>query len=165
MPSRIAVVLLTAFGLALAMPAAAQWKWRDKNGQTQYSDLPPPSGVTDQDILQRPSSTQRKALPAVAVASATSAAPLLAAKGSEPELEAKRKKAEADEAATKKAEEAKLAKARAENCSRAQGQLRTLDSGVRIARTAANGEREYLDDTQRAAEAKRARDIAASECK
>ena len=168
MPSRLAAVLATVLGLALVMPAAAQWKWRDKNGQTQYSDLPPPAGVADQDILQRPTAgSHRRATPQAAAvpASAASGAPLAAAKASEPELEAKRKKAEQEEADKKKAEEARLAKARAENCSRAQQQLRTLDSGVRIARTKPDGEREYLDDPARAVEVKRSRDIIASECK
>jgi hypothetical protein len=34
--------------------AQTQWKWRDKTGRTQYSDLPPPSAVPEQDILARP---------------------------------------------------------------------------------------------------------------
>ena len=29
------------------LPAAAQWKWRDKRGQVQYSDLPPPRDIPD----------------------------------------------------------------------------------------------------------------------
>ena len=43
--------------------------------------------------------------------------------------------------------------------------MRTLDSGVRIARVTANGEREILDDKQRADETKRTRDIIAADCK
>ena len=35
----------------IALPAEAQWKWRDKGGHVQYSDLPPPAGTPDQDIL------------------------------------------------------------------------------------------------------------------
>ena len=35
----------TLFGATLALPVAAQWKWRGANGQMQYSDLPPPPGV------------------------------------------------------------------------------------------------------------------------
>jgi hypothetical protein len=83
----------------------------------------------------------------------------------DPELEARRKKAEADQAAKVKAEEAKIASAKAENCDRAKEHMRTLDSGVRIARVTANGEREILDDKQRADETKRTRDIIAADCK
>ena len=120
--SRTAVVLAIVLGLAAALPVGAQWKWRDKSGQTQYSDLPPPAGVADQDILQRPTAGQRKPPPvavAASGASAAAAAPALAAKASEPELEARRKKAEQDEATKKKAEDTRLASARAENCTRA----------------------------------------------
>ena len=162
------VALAALLGLTLALPAAAQWKWRDKAGQTQYSDLPPPPGVPEADILQRPSGAtlQRRGAPvAAAPASAASAAPLTAARASDPELEARRKKAEQEVADKKKAEDAKIAATRAENCSRAKEQVRTLDSGQRIARINAAGEREVLDDAARAAETKRARDAMASECK
>jgi hypothetical protein len=177
------VVLIAALGLALAMPALAQWKWRDKGGQTQYSDLPPPAGTPDQDILQRPNSAQRRApaaLPAASAASgaatASSGAPLLAPKGSEPELEARKRKAdqeeaakkksdEAAEAAKKKADEARVAAAKAENCTRAQAQLRAAESGSRMTRTNAQGEREYLDDAARSKEAQRARGVIATDCR
>ena len=154
-------------GLTLALPAAAQWKWRDQRGQTQYSDLPPPPGIPDSAILQRPNAgnaARRAVLPA-APASAASAAPLAAVRASDPELEAKRKKAEQEAADKKKAEEEKVAAIRADNCSRAKAQMRTIDSGMRIARVNEKGEREILDDAARAAEAKRTRDAIASECK
>ena len=80
-------------------------------------------------------------------------------------LEEKKKQAEAAEAAKKKAEEQKLAQARAENCKRAREGKATLDSGVRMARTNDKGEREVLDDTQRAAELKRINGIIQSDCK
>lgn len=160
------IVALAAFlGLTLALPASAQWKWRDKTGQTQYSDLPPPPGVPESDILQRPNANAaRRAAASVAPASAASAAPLAAARASDPELEAKRKKAEQEVADKKKAEEAKIAAAKADNCGRAKANMRTLDSGVRMTRTNEKGEREFLDDAQRAAEAKRTREIIASDC-
>ena len=168
---RSVALLAAALALTLALPVSAQWKWRDKSGQTQYSDLPPPAGVADQDILQRPVVGKRKA-PAVTAASVPAsgasgpaAAPQLAAKASEPELEAKRKKAEQEEATKKKAEETRQAAVRAEACTRAQGNLRTFDAGVRVSRTNDKGEREYLDDATRAAEARRAREIITTQCK
>jgi hypothetical protein len=168
---RSVALLAAALALTLALPASAQWKWRDKTGQTQYSDLPPPLGVAEQDILQRPQVGQRKGQAAAAPAapasgaSGAAAAPLQAAKASEPELEAKRKKAEQEEAAKKKAEDTRQAAVRAEACTRAQGNLRTFDAGVRVSRTNDKGEREYLDDAARAAETRRARDIIATQCK
>ena len=80
-------------------------------------------------------------------------------------LEEKKKQAEAAEAAKKKAEEQKVAAARADNCKRARSAKADLDSGVRIARTNAKGEREVLDDAQRAAELKRVNQIIAQDCK
>lgn len=148
------------------MPAAAQWKWRSKGGQIQYSDTPPPAGTPDQDILQRPNGAlQRRMMAAPETTSAASAAPAASASRVEPELEAKRKKAEQEEAAKKKAEDDKRAAQRAENCTRAKSYQRTLDDGIRIARTNDKGEREILDDKQRAEEARRTRDIINSDCK
>jgi len=158
-----ALTCAAVLGALLAVPAQAQWKWRDKTGQTQYSDLPPPPGIAESDILQRPNANQRLA-PAAAASGAASGA-LLVPKGSDPELEAKRRKVEQDVAAKKKAEDEKVAIAKADNCLRAKAQMRTLDSGVRLSRTNDKGEREVLDDATRAAETKRAQDIIASDCK
>jgi hypothetical protein len=157
---RLSFVLVSALiGVTLALPAAAQWKWRDKGGQIQYSDLPPPAGTAEQDILQRPAAALRRVVPA-------SAPPVAAApKMVEPELEAKRRKSEADEQAKNKAEEEKAAAVRAENCTRAKSYLRTLDDGMRIVRTNDKGEREYLDDRQRAEEARKTRETISSDCK
>lgn len=160
-------MLAALLGLTFSMPACAQWKWLDKNGRTQYSDLAPPAGTPDHDILQRPGTGTHQAtpLPPAAPASAASGSPLLAPKASDPELEAKRKKADQEAADKKKADDAKAAAARADNCSRAQTQMRTIDSGLRMARINAKGEREVLDAAARAAETRRTREIIASECK
>ncbi|MGZ5185971.1 MAG: DUF4124 domain-containing protein [Caldimonas sp.] len=164
----VAAVLLLA-----ALPAEAQWKWRDKGGRVQYSDLPPPVGTPDQDILARPTVQQRRAAAAAsAPASAASTASLQAAASSpltprvvDPELEARRKRAETEQAAKVKVEEERVAATKADNCARARAQLRTLDSGVRVSRTNEKGEREFLDDQQRADETRHAKDAIAADCK
>jgi hypothetical protein len=158
--------------LLVTLPAEAQWKWKDKSGRVQYSDLPPPVGTPDQDILGRPTARRTAASPVVQAASAASA-PLaapgasgpLAPRAADPELEARRKKAESDQAAKAKANEEKIAALRAENCARAKAAVRTYDSGVRIGRINEKGEREFLDDKQRADEARRAKDAVAADCK
>ena len=171
--SRSSILCVLAISLAvLSCPASAQYKWRDKNGAIQYSDMPPPQGTPDKDVLQQPASAARKpaaaAVPAAAPASGVtvSAAPI---KGGEPELEAKRKKMESEQAAkTKaeaKAEDDKQAAARAENCTRAKAYQRTLDEGTRISRTDAKGERDILDDKGRAEENRRVKNIITSDCK
>ena len=146
MSRRVPLLLAAVLGACLALPAVAQWKWRGPNNQIQYSDLPPPAGVAEKDILQRPSSSVLRAAPvevvaALAPAASAASAPLLQPKGTEPELEAKRKKAEQDQADKAKAEEQRLAAAKVENCTRARAHVRSLDSGLRMARVNDKGER------------------------
>ena len=88
----------------------------------------------------------------------------LVPKGVDPDLEAKRKKAEGDVAAKKKADQERVAAAKADNCNRAQAQLRDFESGLRVIRTNEKGEREYLDEKQRAEESKHAKDMIAADC-
>ena len=181
LPRWIIGAVAALFVSTLSLPASAQWKWRDKNGQMQYSDLPPPPSVSDRDILLRPSVGQRAAIQpstgtsttaASASASASASAgisaeraPALVPKGVEPALEAKRKQSEQDEANKRKADEPRLAAVKAENCSRAQANLRTLQSGSRMTRTNEKGEREVFDDAMRAEESRRTREDIASNCK
>jgi Domain of unknown function (DUF4124) len=159
--------VLTIAIAVLSLPAAAQYKWRDKAGVVQYSDMPPPAGTPEKDVLQQPSSASRKtpspAAAATPASGVTVSAPPL--KGGEPELEAKLRKAEQEKAAKTKAEEDKQAAARAENCTRAKAYQRTLDDGVRITRTDAKGEREVLDDKARADEVRRTKNVIVSDCK
>jgi hypothetical protein len=164
MPVRPAL-LAVAFAAALAAPSAyAQWKWKDASGIVQYSDLPPPPGIADRDILQRPApAAMMRAAPQAASAATMGASG--AARGVDPELEARRKKAEQDEAARKKADEDRAGAARADNCARARGNLKALDDGLRMARLNAKGEREVLDDQARAEESRRTRAVIASDCK
>ena len=69
------------------------------------------------------------------------------------------------EQAKRKDEEEKFAKAKVENCTRAKEAKATYDSGTRISRTNASGEKEVLDDAARAAEVKRLLSIMETDCK
>jgi hypothetical protein len=166
------LVLAVVIGSTLALPAEAQWKWRDKSGRIQYSDIPPPPGIADSDILQQPTAPKRQVVipiqpsgdAANAPASAASAASAPLTKG-EPELEARRRQIEQDKATKAKLEEENLAIQRAANCIRAKGAVKGLEDGVRVSRTNEKGEREFLDDKQRAEELVRAKSIVASDCK
>ena len=174
-----AMKLLRAILLGIAcaaLPALclAQWQWLDKDGRKVFSDQPPPPDVPAKNILKQPTGAKARmgeisitpaapASAAVAAAKPSASAPKLT--GKDKELEEKKKQTEAAEADKKKAQEEELAKARAENCERTKQAKATLDSGVRLAQTNAKGEREVLDDAQRAAEAKRLEKLIASECK
>lgn len=157
------VALLLILGTALSLPASAQWMWRDAQGKPVFSDRPPPADIPDRNIVQRPSGAARAAPPAPAAAPAASATPAPPS-GQDKELEQRRQQAEAAEAARQKAAQEAQAKARAENCARARQNKASLDSGIRITRTNAQGEREFLDDAQRAAEQRRTQDIIARDC-
>ena len=174
---RLACLALSAALLSLPLLAQAQWKWRDANGRVTVSDRPPPAGIPARDILQQPGgSTPPGATPRPATAAAPADAASGPARPVDPELEARKKKAdeaaaakkkaEAEaEAAAAKAEEQRLAAARRDNCDRARGALRALEDGQRVARTNAAGEREFLSDAQRSAEAARMRAVVASDCR
>jgi hypothetical protein len=164
----------TLLGLACALPVLsfAQWQWIDKDGRKVFSDQSPPADVPAKNILRRPGS---RAVPAEAAepagaASATAqaakpagSAPKLS--GKEKELQDKKKQAQDADAAKKKALEEEVAKMKADNCVRAKRSKATFDSGVRVSRMNDKGEREYMDDAERAAETKRLEGIIASDCK
>lgn len=145
-----------------ALPAQAQWKWRDKNGQITASDLPPPRDIADKDVLQRPDLTVRRAATAPAAASAAASAPRPAG---DPQLDARKRASDQEQQARLQADEERLKLQRAENCRSARGHAAALESGQRIARTNDKGEREVLDDKGRADEMRRAREVIASDCK
>lgn len=144
---------------------AVQWKWIDAQGKVQYSDRPPPSDVPDKNILKRPANrlppTGAKGLASNAAAlSAPSAKP----DSTEPELEKKRREAEAAETAKQKAEEEKRAQAKADNCQKARKYERALEQGYRVSRVNDKGEREFLDEKALAAEKANARRVMSSDC-
>jgi hypothetical protein len=162
---------LVGVALALALPAAsfAQWQWIDKDGRKVFSDQSPPADIPAKNILKQPGARGRSvtpaepAAPAAVPAKATPASPKLS--GKDKELEEKKKQAEAAEAEKKKEQDEQVAKERADNCARMKTAKTTLDSGARIARMNEKGEREYMDDAQRAAEGKRLETLIARDCK
>ncbi|MEC5213868.1 preprotein translocase subunit SecD [Polaromonas sp. CG_9.5] len=150
--------------------ALAQWQWIDKDGRKVFSDRAPPAEIPEKNILKQPG--LRAPLPAAdADAAPAAAAPLVANKagtpkipGKDTQLEARKKQAEDEENAKKKAEEEKLAKSRADNCERAKKGLVAVQSGTRLSVINAKGEREFMDDNERAKETKRLQGIADSDC-
>jgi len=151
----------------LSMAASAQWQWIDKDGRKVFSDRAPPVDVLDKNILKRPAG---RTTASVAAASVPASAPLEAASapklsGVDKELAEKKKKAEEAEAAKRKADEEKVVKAKVENCARAKQAKSNFDSGVRIARNNAKGEREVMDDAARSAEVKRIQAVIDADCK
>jgi hypothetical protein len=166
---RLRPIALLALAMLSAPCAMAQWQWLDKDGRKVFSDQAPPPGIPDKNILKRPGQRNAAADPQAAASAAASApapaAPAPKVSGKDKDLEQKRKQAQAEEDEKKKAQEEEVARARAENCDRAKKSKATIDSGVRISTTNAKGEREIMDDTARAAEAKRMDAVIARDCK
>jgi type IV secretory pathway VirB10-like protein len=169
--TQLAALALVAVGLAA--PAVAQWAWKDDNGRTVYSDRPPPPSIKADRIVRQPSNAQQvlpsSGTPAAdAPARATDtrpAAPAAAPRSvAEQEMEFRKRQQERADAERKAQEEQAKAAAKAADCERARGYLRSIEEGQRIARTDAAGNRELLDDSQRAAEAERARRSIAAAC-
>ena len=166
-------LILALASSSFALTAVAQWQWIDMDGHRVFSDRAPPTDIPAKNILKQP---HRGNAAAQATGAASDAAPGQAPTASTPakppsketketELEAKKKQAEAQEAAKKKTEEESLAKTKAENCERSKNGLATLQTGVKIITTNANGEREVMDDAARTVETKRLEGIIQSECK
>ncbi|MDQ3058559.1 MAG: DUF4124 domain-containing protein [Pseudomonadota bacterium] len=169
------LILALVSGL-LALPALAQWQWIDKDGRKVFSDRAPPLEIPQKNILKQPAhriAADDSAPPAsapVPALAATASAPALKASmptpsGKDAELEAKKKQAEQEEAAEKKAAEDKQKKIKADNCARAQRNLITMQSGLRVAVTNAQGEQEVMDDAARALETKRLQGMVRNDCK
>lgn len=157
---RSARIALLALACCLPLAASAQWLWLDKDGRKVFSDKAPPPEVAPDRILKQPGG--RFATQAAPAASAALALPKPS--GTDNTLAERRKQLQAAEAEKKKAEEAKVAALRAENCSRAKSSKATYESGVRLAQVNAKGEREILNDDQRATEVKRLNEIIARDC-
>lgn len=168
---RARFIMLALLGLTLSGSALAQWKWRDAQGQVLYSDRPPPSSVPERDVLQTPAAAAPRirvisSLPLGASAPAEAASQPKGKSEAKPDAEAdaRRRKLDQEQADKARIEEQKNAAARRENCSQARSYLRSLEDGMRIARTNEKGEREILDDKQRAREAEHARSVIGSDC-
>ena len=167
---KAARIALVALACSVPLLASAQWQWLDSSGRKVFSDKSPPPEIPANRILKKPGGRGGRSVdveqPAPVAAAATSAAaPVPKPSGKDKALEEKKKQAEAAEAAKKKAEEEKLAAGRVENCNRAQTSKATLESGMRVSRVNTKGEREFVDDAQRAAEIKHLNEVIARDCK
>jgi hypothetical protein len=142
---------LTLIVLAcLPLVATAQvYQYKDANGNTVFSDSPPPGAKAIRKDI--------KVAPPAAEAPGTDL---------QEKLQGFQQRREAAAA-----EESRAAKDRAErekadaNCTRARNKLAALQSGQRIVRYNAQGEREFIDDATRATETTDAQQSVSEWCK
>lgn len=167
---------LLFLGSVCAMPlvANAQWQWIDKEGKKVFSDQPPPPDIPEKSVLRRAGAPTPRAnfspagaAPETAAMAAPSASAASAPRptGVDKELEEKTRKAAEAEKAKQAAEAQKVAKSKADNCGRARQGKATFDSGIRVARLNAQGEREIMDDKARAIEQQRLQSVIDNDCK
>ncbi len=162
---RPAVLVLALF---LALPAMAQiYSWKDRDGRVHYTDTPPPTG--EFTVIQRPRGLQPSPPPAEDSGDAAAAAegepdPNRPRTLSEREREFRERRAAQAEAQAKTQEDAAREAERQRFCEQARNQLAALESGQRISRFNAQGEREFLDDDARSAEAARLQGQIAQHC-
>jgi hypothetical protein len=154
-------VLIAA--LVFSTAAAAQWAWKDENGRVVYSDRPSPASIKSDRIVRQPGGQ---------VLNTTGAAPDAKGVGkaeapktyAERDAEYKKRQSDLAESDKKSAEEQAQQTQRRADCERARSYAATLESGARVVRSDAKGERVYLEDDQRAAELARAREVMARSC-
>jgi hypothetical protein len=138
-------ILILAIAAFTAPALAQQYKWVDKNGRIGYGDTPPAGAKVT--LLKGPSGPAAPA--AKADAKEAPKGPLTPA---QQDAAFRKRQQEAEKARELQAKRAEEAQAKQQNCANAQAQLRALESGQRIVRTDAKGERYYIEDAQRASE-------------
>jgi len=159
MTRRAALVLALMIAPMFSTPAAAQiYSWKDKDGRTHYSDVPPPTG----EVKTLRGAPARASTPA---ASDTQQTTDTADGSSKPAADSNAPSRDPRDAASRAAEAEAREADRQRFCEQARNQVTALRSGQRMARLNANGEPEFLDDAARAAEAERLQGQADQICK
>jgi hypothetical protein len=170
---------LILLALAAAPDASAQFQWRDANGRMVYSDMPPPMSVEPGSVIRgaaRPAPAGRPAGAADTSAAAGAdaaqpavpdrAAPTATAPPSaaDRELEFRKRRMERADAERKAAAAAQQAQLRASVCEDARSSVNALESGMRLSRVNAQGEREVVEESQRAGRLEAARRTVKDTC-
>ena len=148
--NRIALAVL-ALALAPAVSAQQLYKYTDKDGKTVYTDQPPANAESKPVRVQA----------APATATAPAAAPT--AVGKDKELDKGRK--EAAEKAKKSEQAAKREADNEQRCADARSNFELFESGGRIAKRNAQGERVFLEQNEIDAEKAKARAVMDEACK
>jgi len=139
--------------------SAQQFKWVDSNGRTQYSDHPP-AGTGSAQAVKRQIGSATGA-PGDAPSGAANARTLTPA---EQEQAFRKRRADELEKAQKQAKAEDANKEKQEACVSAKQSLAGLEAGGRKVRYTANGEREFMNEDDIAAEKERTRKVVADAC-
>jgi hypothetical protein len=133
--ARCAFSAVAVFAILACDSAAAQaYKWVDENGRTHFSDTPPPDRKTDKVTIQPLSP----------------ATPRGVAGGGNWQAQLQESNARRAQQQAQQEAEDRDRRAMERNCSIARGESNSLQRG-RIFRYDQNGERQYLEDSERPA--------------
>lgn len=135
--------------MATATLAGEVYTWRDASGKVHYSDTPPPrvDARKMRDVTPEDSgAAQRRSL-------------------ADQEMEFRKRRTETEQKREKAEKETAAAAERERNCEQARTQLQALESGQRMIRFNAAGERIVLDDEARAQETANARKAVQDWCR
>ncbi|WP_018228673.1 DUF4124 domain-containing protein [Methyloversatilis universalis] len=129
--ARVRILAVLLLGLPLAC-AAQVYQYKDAQGRTVFSDTPPPGANATKKNLSVPQPSGD------------------AARSTQDKLQDFQKRRDERLEAESKASKEQADKDKAsENCNRARNRLNALQSGQRIVRFNAQGEKEYIDDPTR----------------
>ncbi|MCK6409774.1 DUF4124 domain-containing protein [Thauera sp.] len=158
-PILFAVLLITV------VPASAQiYSWKDKDGRTHFGDTPPTSG----EVTEIRAPQTRAAQPPAPATGATGNDTLESTRSrslAERERAFRERRASAAEAEAAAAQEVARKQELEQWCTAAANELAALRAGQRMVRFNARGEREFLDDSMRAAEIRRLDQQTSERCK
>jgi len=143
---------------------AETFQWKDSNGQTVVSDVPPPATAKG----RRSIGGMKPVVVSEALPEKTGDAPKVAdtpKTTAEKDLDFKKRQQEAREKADKHAKEQAAEKEKSENCERARRNLVALESNQPLSTYDEKGERKLMDTSQRDQEIERARKFVADSCK
>jgi Domain of unknown function (DUF4124) len=118
-----------------ALASAAVYKWVDTDGRVHYSDRPPSDQAQLVNIVSQP--TSHRAVAARAVSQAR-----------QRETDAKQEDTRKQDQATAQAVDADVTKSRAKQCEEAKERYRVAIDSHRVYTMGANGERQYLNDSE-----------------
>lgn len=152
-PTSLLRLLAACALLAGSSLAHAQYAWIDARGVRHFSDRPPPPSTPPHKILKAPGriappvqAPPAEPAPAAAAAAPSSGPTTLAQR--EEQFRARSKMREEQD--RKDAAEAQRRRDLAEHCREAREMRAQVESGVRIAKFDAKGERSFMTDEERA---------------
>lgn len=148
------LIIALAISFALSNLGHAElYKWKDTNGQTQYTDTPPPSNIKFENMSGKRGVELTGKEPLSAVVN-----PQSVPVGSQSAPHSQDSRMSAEDAAARirqenaerekhnKQEKEAQAKVNDENCKAAKANLQSYAQGGRVYKMNEKGEREYLDD-------------------